>query len=295
MTDAGTAYSRFAQTSANTGAMCVAYFRVLFCPPRIFTVRRRTSAYARFAQTSANTAPSVVAFPCAFLPPRIFVLIHVEDSCRKRPLPVIPQRVLAEKHGGPSGLRCPTTVACRHGPRPRTSRSRSAPRNRTTPTHRRGARCRRDGRSSTTRRTGCLTISMRAQEKFSGSALPPMRPPPHLLLPLPRPLRPTPSPPPLPPPRAPPCPLHPPRPPRPRRRPCLPQWRLQRRQARNRRRPITVLHRRRRPTAPVLDLARLRCIVRRCMPTALFPSRPRRRIIKSASSACRRLRARTSR
>ena len=171
----------------------------------------------------------------------------------------IPQRVLAEKHGGPSGypLRCPTTVACRHGPRPRTSRSRSAPRNRTTPTHRRMNRCRRDGRSSTTRRTGCRTISMRAQEKFSGSALPPMRPPPH--------------------------------------RPCLPQCRLQRRQARNRRRPITVLHRRRRPTAPVLDLARLRCIVRRCMPTALFPSRPRRRIIKSASSACRRLRARTSR
>ena len=118
-------------------------------------------------------------------------------------------------------------------------------------------RCRRDGRSSTTRRTGCRTISMRAQEKRSGSALPPMRPPPH--------------------------------------RPCLPQCRLQRRQARNRRRPITVLHRRRRPTAPVLDLARLRCIVRRCMPTALFPSRPRRRIIKSVSSACRRLRARTSR
>ena len=118
-------------------------------------------------------------------------------------------------------------------------------------------RCRRDGRSSKTRRTGCRTISMRAQEKFSGSALPPMRPPPH--------------------------------------RPCLPQCRLQRRQARNRRRPITVLHRRRRPTAPVLDLARLRCIVRRCMPTALFPSRPRRRIIKSVSSACRRLRARTSR
>ena len=143
-------------------------------------------------------------------------------------------------------------------------------------------RCRRDGRSSRTRRTGCRTISMRAQEKRSGSALPPMRPPPHLLLPLPRPLRPT-------------RPLRPPRPPRPRRRPCLPQWRLQRRQARNRRRPITVLHRRRRPTAPVLDLARLRCIVRRCMPTALFPSRPRRRIIKSASSACRRLRARTSR
>ena len=50
-------------------------------------------------------------------------------------------------------------------------------------------RCRRDGRSSTTRRTGCRTISMRAQEKRSGSALPPMRPPPHLLLPLPRPLR----------------------------------------------------------------------------------------------------------
>ena len=143
-------------------------------------------------------------------------------------------------------------------------------------------RCRRDGRSSKTRRTGCRTISMRAQEKRSGSALPPMRPPPHLLLPLPRPLRPL-------------RPLRPPRPPRPRRRPCLPQCRLQRRQARNRRRPITVLHRRRRPTAPVLDLARLRCIVRRCMPTALFPSRPRRRIIKSVSSACRRLRARTSR
>ena len=79
-------------------------------------------------------------------------------------------------------------------------------------------RCRRDGRSSTTRRTGCRTISMRAQEKRSGSALPPMRPPPHLLLPLPRPLRPT-------------SPLRPPRPPRPRRRPCLPQCRLQRRQA----------------------------------------------------------------
>ena len=79
-------------------------------------------------------------------------------------------------------------------------------------------RCRRDGRSSTTRRTGCRTISMRAQEKRSGSALPPMRPPPHLLLPLPRPLRPT-------------RPLRPPRPPRPRRRPCLPQCRLQRRQA----------------------------------------------------------------
>ena len=80
-------------------------------------------------------------------------------------------------------------------------------------------RCRRDGRSSSTRRTGCPTISIRAQEKRSGSALP-MRPP-HLLLPLPRPLRPTR---PLRPPR-------PPRPPRPRRRLCLPQCRLRCRQA----------------------------------------------------------------
>ena len=80
-------------------------------------------------------------------------------------------------------------------------------------------RCRRDGRSSSTRRTGCPTISIRPQEKRSGSALP--KRPPHLLLPLPRPLRPT-------------RPLRPPRlpwPPRPRRRLCLPQCRLRCRQA----------------------------------------------------------------